>query len=82
MTEDCFLSERGSYYKINVFIHDGEKDRNKELNGKKWGVEHVTVWMQRAASIKAKEQVSRGVCVCHTPYACASEVASEESCTA
>lgn len=79
MTEDCLLSERGSYYKINVFIHDGERDRNKELGRKEWGVEHLTVWIQRAISIRAKEQVSRGVWVCHTPCLCTKKVASENA---
>lgn len=74
MTEDCLLSERGSYYKINVFIHDGETDRNKELGGKDWGLEHLTVRMWRATYINAEEQVSRGVgsvglCFCDkTPF--------------
>lgn len=65
MTEDCLSSERGSYYKINVFIHSDEKDKNKELGRKEQGVEHFTVWMQRAPSIKAKEAgEQRGVRLC------------------
>lgn len=60
MTEDCLLSERGSYYKINAFIHNGETERDTELGG--MDQEHLTVWMRRATYTDTKEQMSRKVC--------------------